>query len=172
VRKPQRGTIGQAGTPDVPYWAPYVLREHAPAKTARGPAPTPLGSLVPDDGRACPRGTHIPREPTRVDSNPARSPRARCVCRCTVRTPSDDERKRSSRDGRNWHKCARCGRWFLVHGEFSSQLGRRITVCGVLLDPPEPSCMMVIDGEWWWPKDEALPDLVEIDRKNREACGR
>jgi len=24
-------------------------------------------------------------------------------------------------------------------------------------------------GEMWWPKDEPMPDLLEIDRRNREA---
>lgn len=84
-------------------------------------------------------------------------------------TPSEDQRKRGTRDGRNWHVCNRCKRWFLVHGEFSSQLGRRVTVCGVILDPPEPRCLLTVDGEWWWPENEPLPDPVEIDRKNRAA---
>lgn len=83
--------------------------------------------------------------------------------------PTEDQRKRASRDGRNWHRCGVCDRWFLVAGEFSSNAGRRVTVCGVLLDPPEARCMLTVDGEWWWPEDEPLPDLVEIDRKNREA---
>ena len=84
--------------------------------------------------------------------------------------PSEDQRKRADRHGRNWHKCGRCGRWFLVAGEFSSNAGRRVTVCGVLLDPPEAHCLLEDDcGYRWWPEDKPMPDLMEIDRHNRAA---
>lgn len=84
--------------------------------------------------------------------------------------PTEDQRKRADRHGRNWHQCARCRRWFLVSGEFSSQEGTRVTVCGVLLNPPEPHCLLEDDlGERWWPEDRPLPDLVAIDRHNRAA---
>jgi hypothetical protein len=86
-----------------------------------------------------------------------------------VSAPTEDDRKRATRDGRNWHQCGRCERQFLVHGTFGSQRGSRITVCGVILDPPEPRCLLTVDGEWWWPEDEPVPDLVEIDRHNRAA---
>jgi hypothetical protein len=45
-----------------------------------------------------------------------------------------------------------------------------VSVCGALLNPPEARCMLADDfGEIWWPKDEPMPDLLEIDRLQREA---
>ena len=78
--------------------------------------------------------------------------------------PTEDARKRAERDGRNWHQCGVCKRWFLIRGNYGSMLGPRITVCGVLLNSPEAHCLLTDDfGNWWWPKDKPLPDLLEID---------
>ena len=73
------------------------------------------------------------------------------------RLPSEDEQKRSDKDGRFWCQCAFCKRWF-------KHRDRAIRVCGALLSPPEASCMMCDDfGVRWWPKSKPMPDLMEID---------
>jgi hypothetical protein len=52
--------------------------------------------------------------------------------------------------------------------DLGSMAGPRISVCGALLNPPEARCMMEDDfGQRWWPDDEPMPDLMEIDRSAR-----
>ena len=86
--------------------------------------------------------------------------------------PTEDQRRRSDRDGRFLYSCAVCGRMFLSRRNLASEAGARISVCGAILNPPEARCMLADDfGEIWWPKDEPMPDLLEIDRLQREAEG-
>jgi hypothetical protein len=48
--------------------------------------------------------------------------------------------------------------------------GPRVSVCGALLNPPEARCLLEDDlGNFWWPKNKPVPDLLEIDRRQREA---
>jgi hypothetical protein len=83
--------------------------------------------------------------------------------------PTEDQHRRSDKDGRFLYTCAICGRMFRHRRNLGSEAGPRISVCGALLNPPEARCMMVDDfGEIWWPKDEPMPDLLEIDRWLRE----
>jgi DNA-directed RNA polymerase subunit RPC12/RpoP len=87
-----------------------------------------------------------------------------------VSVPTEDERKRADRRGRWLYKCAVCGREFWSRRNLSSDAGPRVSVCGALLSPPVAHCLLTDDlGRWWWPKDEPMPDLLEIDRKQREA---
>ena len=84
--------------------------------------------------------------------------------------PSEDRRKRTDQDGRLHYKCARCDRFFWSRRNLASAAGARVSVCGAILDPPEARCMLEDDfGQRWWPKDRSMPDLLEIDRKQREA---
>jgi hypothetical protein len=47
--------------------------------------------------------------------------------------------------------------------------GPRVSVCGALLNPPAARCMLADDfGEIWWARDVPMPDLLEIDRLQRE----
>ena len=83
--------------------------------------------------------------------------------------PTEDERKRADRWGRRLYKCGRCGRWFRHRRDLGSAAGPQISVCGALLEPPEARCMLEDDlGNRWWPRDKPMPDLLEIDRRNRE----
>lgn len=91
------------------------------------------------------------------------------MCRCQVNTSTEDARKRADRRGRSLHRCAVCGREFLTRGIFSSQLGPRVTVCGVLLNPPVAKCMLADDfGKLRWPEDKPMPDLVAIQQRYDE----
>ena len=90
--------------------------------------------------------------------------------------PTEDVRRRSDRSGRFHYRCAHCGRWFLYRGQLGSAAGPRVSVCGVLLDPPEARCMFCDDfGAMWWPKDKPMPDLAAIqqwmDREEADARG-
>jgi hypothetical protein len=49
--------------------------------------------------------------------------------------PSNDERKRSDKDGRFWCQCAFCKRWF-------KHWNRHVRVCGAILDPPMAWCCL------------------------------
>ena len=83
--------------------------------------------------------------------------------------PSEDRRKRADKDGRRLYTCGRCGRFFLSRCNLASASGARVSVSGAILDPPEARCMLDDDFcNRWWPQDEPLPDLLEIDRKQRE----
>lgn len=88
--------------------------------------------------------------------NPSRLPREKCVQLMPARLPSEDERKRSDKDGRFWCQCAHCKRWF-------KHRDRAVRVCGVLLSPPEAHCLLCDDfGVRWWPQEKPMPDLVAI----------
>ena len=83
---------------------------------------------------------------------------------------SEDRRKRSDQDGLLLYTCARCGRMFRAKRGLGSQAGARVSVCGAILDPPEARCMLEDDfGKRWWPKNKPMPDLLEIDRRQRRA---
>ena len=87
-----------------------------------------------------------------------------------VSVPTEDARKRADRRGRWLYKCAICGREFWSMSRLASAAGPRVTVCGVLAQPPVAHCLLTDDfGKIWWPKDKPMPDLLEIDRKQREA---
>lgn len=78
------------------------------------------------------------------------------------RTPSQNERRRSDKDGRFWVQCHFCKRWFRWRN-------REVRVCGVLLDPPEAHCMLCDDfGKRWWPKNKEMPDLIAIQERQRQ----
>ena len=77
--------------------------------------------------------------------------------------PTEDLRRRSDKDKRFWCQCAYCKRWF-------KHSNNDVRVCGALLSPPEARCMLTDDfGNWWWPKGKPLPDLMEIEAKNRQS---
>jgi hypothetical protein len=84
--------------------------------------------------------------------------------------PTEDQRRRSDKDGRFLYTCAVCGRMFRHGRNLGSEAGARVSVCGALVNPPEARCMLADDfGEIWWPKNKPMPDLLEIDRRQREA---
>jgi hypothetical protein len=94
--------------------------------------------------------------------DPSRSRRSECV---VPEVPTEDQRRRSDKDGRFLYTCAVCDRMFRHRGNLGSVAGPRISVCGALLDPPEVRCMLADDfGEIWWLKGEPMPDLLEFYR--------
>jgi hypothetical protein len=86
------------------------------------------------------------------------------------RTLGEDRRKRSDKHGRLLYTCGRCGRPFWASPGFGSMAGARVSVCGLVLRPPEARCLLEDGlGNRWWPTDEPMPDLLEVDRLQREA---
>jgi hypothetical protein len=84
--------------------------------------------------------------------------------------PTEDERRRSDRDGRFLYACAVCGRLFLSRRVLASEAGNRVSVCGNVLSPPEARCLLGDDfGNLKSPANKKMPDLLEIDRMQREA---
>jgi hypothetical protein len=70
--------------------------------------------------------------------------------------PSEDERKRSDKDGRRWCQCSYCKRWF-------KHANSDVRVCGALLSPPEARCLLRDDfGASCW--SGPMPDLEELQR--------
>jgi hypothetical protein len=95
-------------------------------------------------------------------ATPSRPPRVACVM---TEVPTEDQRRRSDKDGPFLYTCAVCGRMFLSRRNLASAAGARISVCGAILSPLEAHCMLANDfGEIWWLPDVPMPDLLEIQR--------
>ena len=104
--------------------------------------------------RAMAEGSICKREHTVTAPHPARSSRRKCVSMTARRLPTEDERKRSDKDGRFWCQCHACQRWFMHRDN-------HVRSCGSLLNPPVSHCLLADNtGKRWWPEGKPLPDLI------------